>query len=515
MADADRILKILLQLQADTADSSKVTGALKDIETQAAQTAAAVRGTGEVVPIDRGSMAAQLAAEADIKAKMLATETQSAAVNAATEAMMERRVIVETQLEAAEARIAGNPALAARLEREAEIRLRALTVQRTLNVTTEESIALAERLVLAQEASVAPAAAMGVNLGKARAEAMVLGRELAAGNVRASTMSSLLGSLGTTFTIAGIAAYELYHGIASAYEGSQKMDQEVVKLAEEITKAKSEFAEMARESQTLADTVKLGDRWALELARVEVKMAEFRAHQLGFWASFVDKIVNMFASAMNSMFSKIPGLDGIVLDTRGPFLRAAEKDIADAHAQAKEALKAANDAITISLQSDAKWANARAHLSEGIKEYTAEVSTLEAKLAGINRNGSDREFDEWVKTANQLTIAKDRLGELQKEQDKLNKKTREGHEAHRETAAILRDESALLAGIRQQQELVSGNPLLSADAKEEKLHNLYLKEQADILAQMEGFGRRFLSWKPQGKRATKAKFKSSRRSSMI
>jgi hypothetical protein len=50
----------------------------------------------------------------------------------------------------------------------------------------------------------------GVNMSKARQEAMVFFREWAAGNIRASTLSSLIGSLGPALTVAGIAAYSLF-----------------------------------------------------------------------------------------------------------------------------------------------------------------------------------------------------------------------------------------------------------------------------------------------------------------
>lgn len=48
MANEDRILKILLQLKADTADTAKVTAGLKEIEVQAEKTAA---GGGRERPI--------------------------------------------------------------------------------------------------------------------------------------------------------------------------------------------------------------------------------------------------------------------------------------------------------------------------------------------------------------------------------------------------------------------------------------------------------------------------------
>ncbi len=498
MADAnsDRILKILLQLQADTSGAAQTTTALKQVQAQATETAAAVNaakaGTTEGAAtsgalVDWNALAAQRAQTMQQINALTKEEAGAAQASAAAQALinaqMERRVIMETEIEAAEAKLAGDPGMAAKLEREAAIRTRAVAIQRTLNISTEEAIALAERLAIANEMSVAPTARAGANLAKAKQEAIVLAREMGTGTVRASTLSSLLGSLGSTLTIAGIAAYSIYQGIKSATDESLKLTRDVAGLQGDIAKAVDETIELARRSENVGDSIRIADKWSVELSQVQVQMAQFRAKELGFWASFVDKIVNMFATAMNAMFSKIPGLEGIHLDTRGPFQREAEADVAKAEVAAKQALTDANAALDISVRSRSEWAKAMADPGNGLAFYTQKVTELQSKLATIDRS-TPAGFKAYAETLHELDDANSKLDQLGNQWDKNNKKAKEHAGTNHEISATLREQAGLMAQIRGNQQIVQQNPFLSADQKEAALIPLITQEITAMNAQL-------------------------------
>lgn len=501
-----------MEVKADVADFNKVTGGLKEVQAQAVATAAAVSGvwTGSagqkitdtnVLPPDTRTQE-QIASEAALNATLaeraalrdagaaaqersVALTTQESLIDGIIETHMERRVIMETQLEAAEARIAGNTALAVRLEREAEIRTRSLSIQRSLNVTTEESIALAERLVIAEEATAAAVGVTGVNMGKARAEALVLGRELAAGNVRASTLSSLVGSLGTTFTIAGIAAYEIFHIVSSIADEIVRAAKEQAKMADDLFKAETEWSRLAREAQNFGDELKLAEKMTVELAKVELALAEFRARDLVFWKSWADTIVEYLGSAL------IAASAGLGSQKQGarPFQDAADAEVGKREKAVADATRLANVEIDHAAQSTKDWAKAEADLPAGITLYTQKVSELQTKLDAVDArrraNPTDAGIvDEYTKVKEELGDATAKLNQLGDEQDKLNHKTREGGSAHRQTNELLREQANLMAGIRGQQQLVQNDPFLSVDQKNAQMIPLITSQIAALNAQI-------------------------------
>lgn len=524
MADADRILKILLQL--GVVGQEQITAAFKQIEAQAAETAATVKqisagqwtgSSGQkitdanVPPVspelaqaqayeaERAAIAAQetgyanqYAAEwiaagkarADAQSlvvvkteEQLAAEAKIAAQQAAINLAAERRVIMETQIEAAEARIAGNTALAANLEREADIRTRSLSIQRSLNVSTEESIVLAERLVAAEEATAAPTALAGINIGKARQESTVLARELATGNVRASTLGSLLGSLGPAITIAALAAYELYKAITDVYEQEVKAQEVIGGMFEGLRKSGAEWDKMAKRAQSLGDQIHLADKIDIELAKLEEKLAEFRAKDISGWGRWVDTISHMLGSA-------IPG------HGPRPYQDAADQEMKAAQEAIANAAQRSNQAITESERRTVEWVKATQNLPEGIRSYTAEVSRLQAKLDQLDvaRRLNPRDanlVEQWHATADQLEFAKGSLEKLTQEQERFNKGSREGTAARREFSALLKDEANELQAILIQQQLISKDPFLSVNSKQAALAATSRQEMASLNREIE------------------------------
>ena len=412
----------------------------------------------------------------------------AALAQARTTLQMERRVIMETEIEAAEARIAGNPALALRLEREAAIRAQALAIQRTLNVTTEESIVLAERLVLAQEGMAAATFTGGVNMARMKQEGIVLAREAAAGNIRASTLSSLLGSMGTSITIASIAGYELYQIISHSADQQIRFAKEINQTTEELAKQIVEWTDLANKAQSFGDTVKLADKMKLELATLKANLAKFRAEDLDGWRSWADSVAKVLGSALNKYLDKF-GTGSIAGGGSGPQPFAADAAQAKAIAaeeQLRQAVVARNALLDQSISKTEAWAKAEANLPQGIADWTAKLSEAEAKLTVLEaarhaKPGDDAALKAALDQRDVVETLREQLNQLGDESDKANRKTAGGHQ---QVTALLREESALLQGIRQQQQLISQDPFLSIAAKDELLRNLYLKEQIALHVQI-------------------------------
>ncbi len=330
-----------------------------------------------------------------------------------------------------------------------------------MNALTENEAALLAVVAKEAEAGAAGSLLAGANLNKARGEAITLTRELATGGANARTMGALLGSFGPTLTIAGIAAFAIVEGIKGAVEAAEKFDRDVANFTKGISDAVTETNRLARESETLGDTIRISDKWTVELAQVEVKMAEFRARQLGFWASFVDAIVKYFAEHMNALFAKIPGLDSITLDTRGPFQRGADADIAAANTAAKQALQNANEALETSARARSDWAKAMADPAVGLGFYTTKISELQAKLDTIDRSTLDGQ-KQFNATLHELDDATSKADQLGNQLDKNNKTIKGGTG---EIVAFGREVAATIQAIRQQQQLVDANIRLGPEDK--------------------------------------------------
>jgi hypothetical protein len=284
MADTDRELRIMLKLLADTAGATQVRAQLTALQRE------------------QENLGKQVNAAASTE---LSTTQATAAAQQTLNTIMERRVIMETQLEAAEARIAGNTTLAARLEREAAIRAQALTVQRALNVSTEESIVLAERMVIAQEATAVAAGGFGINISKARAEALQLGKELATGGNTTRTLGALIGSLGTAFTIAGIAGFEVYQGIKAANDSAEETRKTVQKIADESQHVAQEWGDATQQVRKFGDEVKLADKIRAELAKMSTELAEFQGKELTNWQQFWDAAITRPLALLNPALALI------------------------------------------------------------------------------------------------------------------------------------------------------------------------------------------------------------------
>jgi len=431
--ESQRVLELLIRLKADAAGGQQIRNELQAVQAQAAQTAAALNQTatrtirdtsGLPAGQDRGDSAAAVALRAQLDAQVatrnalrgiagqtLVLDQQSviaAELSAAAEAkkvvQMERQVIMEIQLEAAEARIAGNPAMAVKLEREAAIRLQALTIQRATNVSMELALVQAERLILAQEAGNAKAAA-GITF--TRGQATALAQQLATGRVSAESISRTFSGLGSTLSIAGVAGYALYQVIASAADEAVRLAKEVEKETAALEKNVTLWFEMANAAGDFGDVIKIGESIQPQLDTLAAKLAEFRANELTLWQKFTDVLTRTFGSA-------IPG--------SGPNFNQENRDkaIAQLEQAEKTAFVAGNASVDAAEKAKAAWEAVNLlPLNEAVAEYTQKLNDLRAKQSGIDRNASVPDFNEWVKVNREIELTTKRLDGLTKTQTKL------------------------------------------------------------------------------------------------
>jgi hypothetical protein len=307
---------------------------------------------------------------------------------------------------------------------------------------------------------------MGINLGKARAESLVLGRELAAGNVRASTMSALLGSLGTSLSIAGLGAYELYHLISSQVEQTKELTKEFEKIPKELQNAIAEWDVLATRAQTFADKVKMAEKVKQDLDKMSNDMDAFRAKQLPLWQRFWDDLVthNDNAFDVNGVLGK-PNSGGT-----GPFEEERRKKVLE---ETNRELLKTNEELNKADQATKDWAAAEADLSTGLATYSEKLTEAETKLAALDSarrsNPTDRAavnaYVEQLGVVNDLRDKVNELGgaweKLKKSEDNANRKTQ-----MQAISVLLREHASLLTSIREQQQLINANPFLSADAKQ-------------------------------------------------
>jgi hypothetical protein len=406
MADGEKNFEVRITTPADTSGAETTKRELREIESQADKAAAATGRVSVGPGAGTGSPPVPAGLIGDNGAAVGAEERAAAEAKVALQ--MERQVIVETQLEAAELRIAGDVAGAARLEREAEIRLRSLTIQRALNVSTEEAIALAERLVMADEADAVAKAqgglAAGVNLGKARSEAIILSRELATGTVNARTLSSLLGSLGTTLTVAGVAAYGIYKTVVDMAEAQVKVNEEIDKETEKLVAQGIQWGKLAKSATSVGDLQGLGDKIETELKAVSANMVDYRNKEITGWQKFTDYI--------SSQVSAIPGHGA------SPYADALKSGQEQSEQLVQLAVKTANANIDAAQKSKAAWEKDQlGSLPEAIKKYADQIEDLKQKQQSVDRS-TDGGVKKWSEYNGQIVEATKRHDELSTRQQK-------------------------------------------------------------------------------------------------
>jgi hypothetical protein len=311
----------------------------------------------------------------------------------------------------------------------------------------------------------------GVNLARAKQEAIVLMREIAAGNIRASTLSSLMGSMGNSIAIAGVAAYGLGVLIQRTAEEQLRLNKELEKSTEHLSDQVDKWIQQAKVASDFGDVVKLGLEMGPALHKAAADLVEFRAQQVSGFGVFFDYVMAGFALMH-------PGSgDLITLDATQ--LAAAKK------AQEELFRQRVVDAIAIknlSKESADYFEKIKSGPTlEGILNLTAKIESLRARSAALDQpqvlkpdatfddvRRAGKAYEEQAQLDAELKVSLDlrkKLGaELDKENEAATKATE--REQRQQINASLREQETLLEKIRQQQQLINANPFLSADQKQ-------------------------------------------------
>lgn len=351
------------------------------------------------------------------------------------EALIEEQLslIAATRFELTEATINGDTARAAALRSELSIRLSTLGVMRSevlsegarASLLKEEAALLAVAAEKSREVAAGSLLA-GANLNKAKGEALVLGREIAAGSVNARTLGAFLGSLGTVFTIGAIAGFEVFHIITETVHEIREMGREIEKNATSLAKNVVEWTKISRAAGDSGDIVHLAERIDSELNAASEKFNEFRNKQLTGWQSFRDQIAILIG------FGDRPA--GEDEETTGPIKAASDAAKEKDRELFERRLAQGNKLIDQANEFAATWQRIKiAPIDEGIAILTEKIRDLERisatldqqRKAPANATPEDlafakRAFDQYTQVNAELKLWQDRLKGLTSESDKLD-----------------------------------------------------------------------------------------------
>jgi hypothetical protein len=436
MADTDKELKLLLTVQAN--GTEQVTASLKSVEGQATATATKLQqiGSGQWL----GS-SGQRIIDTNVTAPLTAAATQTDRV---------------------------------------KVNLKEMAAQEAAFAASVEAQVVAQKeSVVAVEAQAAASSTLGINMGKARAEALVLGRELATGTVNMRTVSALIGSLGTALTFVGLGVFELYQGFKSAEDSSKEAAKAVAKMGEEAAKAAGLFRE-AEEARSFGDVVKMADETKRQLDKMAIEMATFRATELTNWQKFFDA----FGQGLALMGGPLAAL----LFNSDSYAAELARQKVEYQENYNRALENTGINLIGAANSAAKFSDALEEPSKFLPQYKQDLIDAQAafdrSLAALaHQPGSKALQDALTAASDKLKTTKDDVEKLDaslKRIDAGNKKF-----FNSQITADLHDAEAALQGIHQQQQLIQQNPFLSADEKQAQLLNLALREQILLLHEID------------------------------
>jgi hypothetical protein len=298
-----------------------------------------------------------------------------------------------------------------------------------------------------------------------RTEAASLANELVRGEVSARGLGTALSGLGGNVAIAGIAAFALYEVINNSAEATLKAAKAAAEFETALRRDVEQWAQMAQFARSLGDVVNLSSKVSQDLDKMASDMQKFRTEQLAAWKTFWD--------AIQPFFKGIPGV--------GTFAGQKQADLQKQQEDLNKATQAGNTEITVAEQKAADYANAVAHLSQGISDYgqkvkdaTARLQELDAQAAkdptNLNvekeRSAALKDLQETQKTYQQLVADQSRLDDANKKDDTSNK----------DRLATYRELQTVIQGIRQQQQLIQGAPFMGADEKSKALLDSYVAQ---------------------------------------
>ena len=484
MASEDRILKILLQLKADVADTTKVTGALKEVEAQATRTAAAVKASA-ASGIDPAVAKSEAEFAARIAARRLADEQAILAAQVAAQSVLtQNNALSEQGLETAER---ASSDMGGRLFIAAAI---AYKIYEAIAHSADEAVRLAKETERQSDdllkqvqhwQDIAAAAGdfhdivkLGDDIGP-RLEAMAekldefRRREIDKTQKAYDFVTKMFMGVATGGQLGGFGSTGFNQGnLDESTKAQERYNQIQLKSANEsidrAQKAKEvwEAVNLLPLNQAVEEySRKLDDLKAKQAGidrnkdvpsfeewkklNKEIELTEKRVDQL-------TKTQSRLASETEKVSAGIAKVDFAQLD-KGDQLAALNVNLEEIQVKLREVgVEAAspNEAL------------------EKAKDLTKENAEEVIKLV-----------EAWAKVLGQIAQV------VQQQEADRAKEEAEGRRAAQERVnASLRESGLLLSDIRQQQQLIANDPFLSTEAKQIQLANLYRKEQETILLEI-------------------------------
>ena len=478
---ADQTLEILIRTTADPSGAAATTTALKEIQTQGMATAAALTGSWEQVALATGKSVASLkalgAARVEAAASGMAGETAVTELTAQQVALQaELQTLAGTRLALTRAQIEGNTAEAAILADELKIRTSTLGVMRseTLDQAALNSLLAEENALLAiagkeTEGVTAGGLLAGVNFSKARQEALVLAREMAVGNVRASTTGSLLGSFGPALTVAGIAGFILFETFKKINDEAEKFNKDLADLDTKLDKQMEKWRELAILAKDSRDVRGLSGDFGAAIDELQTKLFDVQQHQVTGWHHAIDWL----GSEMQRT------LYGVADGSAEYFKQAWQKSVDAIANRLTQTLTVARDALTKAQSSVAQAEQLRgASPATAVVFYESELIGLKKEEVGLTQelNSLDLTSNEGRERAAQIF---DRIHSIDRE---IVSDESEKNKAAQRFGEITKENALLLQTIRDNQKLINDQPFAGIDAKQVALHQSYIQEEQQLAA---------------------------------
>lgn len=382
-------VEILIRTTGDPTGAVQISGALKDVQAQGVATAEAITGSWEKLSATTGQTVAQLqaiaAANAEAAASAGAAASGGGVSGASTqEAAIQREIsaIVATRRALLEAQIAGQTETVAGLRTELGIRQQTLAALRSETLSQEGLTAVLadqnELLALAsiRNKEVAASGLMaGANLNKAKGEALVLSREIATGSVNARTLGALLGSLGTTLTLAAIAALFVGEAIKSVVLYASHLTAEIDKATKKIAQQLPEWDLLAQKIKAAPQAFDLVEQVGRQMHGVDEKLDEMRSRQLSWWRETID----LFAVIGKTGFE---ALSGGQMPTQGPQMQALIEAQQKARVEQQLMLKTLSDIYNKTVQTAAVWESIKSEpFAQGLQDADKQIEAIKAQIA--------------------------------------------------------------------------------------------------------------------------------------
>jgi hypothetical protein len=275
----------------------------------------------------------------------------------------------------------------------------------------------------------------GASMNKAKGEALVLAREIATGSVNARTLGALLGALGAPITVAAIGAIGIFEAIKRVNDEQNKWTDEVIRTQGEMTKLGETI--LALDGKMRESALVKGLPLGVALERAQQDLERLKTEQ---------DLVNLSTKEGLEEYEKYQRAIGAA--------QAVVDSLHKSQQRQTEVVQQTTDQIALN------------------RAYGDEELTIQLKIQQVYDAKLKSLLDARVPEA----LAKDLATETAESERQKLEAIRGQAAPQNDLLALLREESSLLQGIRQQQQLTQQNPFLSADGKQTLLLQQYVQE---------------------------------------